>query len=68
MDGVGKLGRQLSEVGRWIDANIVDALVNGVAAVIGAAGGAVRVIQTGRVQNYLLVGLVAYRCCSAHSC
>ena len=44
---------------RQIDTHIVDALVNGVAAVVGAAGGAVRVIQTGRVQNYLLVGLVA---------
>jgi len=59
VDGVGKLGRQVSEFGRWIDTHIVDALVNGVAAVVGAAGGAVRVIQTGRVQNYLLVGLVA---------
>ncbi len=59
VDGVGKLGRQVSEVGRWIDSHIVDAFVDGVAGVVGAAGGAVRVIQTGRVQNYLLVGLVA---------
>ena len=59
VDGVGKLGRQLSEWGRWVDAHIVDACVNGVATVVGAIGSAVRTIQTGRVQNYLLVGLVA---------
>jgi NADH-quinone oxidoreductase subunit L len=59
VDGVGKLGRRISEWGRWTDAHIVDAFVNGVAAVVGAVGSALRVIQTGRVQNYLLVGLVA---------
>jgi NADH-quinone oxidoreductase subunit L len=58
VDGVGRLGRQLSERGRWIDIHIVDAAVNGVAAVTDAVGGAVRVIQTGKVQNYLLVGLI----------
>jgi len=36
----------------------VDGIVNGIGAVTTAVGGAMRVIQTGRVQNYLLVMLV----------
>jgi len=58
VDGVGKLGRKLSEIGEWFDTHIVDAAVNGVGAVTGWFGSAVRVIQTGKAQNYLLVGLV----------
>jgi NADH-quinone oxidoreductase subunit L len=55
---VGRFGRALSEVGRWFDTNIVDGAVNGVAAVTSACGGAARTLQTGKAQNYLLVGLV----------
>jgi len=58
VDGVGKLWRGISEAGRWFDTHIVDGAVNGIAAVIGWCGGFVRVIQTGKAQNYLLVGLV----------
>jgi NADH-quinone oxidoreductase subunit L len=58
VDGVGRFWRQLSEAGRWIDTHIVDGAVNGVAAVTGACGSAVRALQTGKAQNYLLVGLV----------
>ena len=58
VDGVGKFGRWLSEIGRWFDYRIVDAAVNGIGAVTGWLGSAVRVIQTGKAQNYLLVGLV----------
>jgi NADH-quinone oxidoreductase subunit L len=58
VDGVGKLGRKLSEVGQWFDTHIVDATVNGIGAITGWFGGAVRTIQTGKAQNYLLVGLV----------
>ena len=58
VDGVGKLWRGISEAGRWLDTHIVDGAVNGIAAVIGWCGGFVRVIQTGKAQNYLLVGLV----------
>ena len=57
VDGVGKLGRRLSEIGHWFDTHIVDAAVNGIGAITGV-GSAVRVIQTGKAQNYLLVGLV----------
>jgi len=41
-----------------VDEHIVDGAVNGVAAVTGWCGGVVRLIQTGKAQNYLLVGLV----------
>jgi NADH-quinone oxidoreductase subunit L len=58
VDGVGKLGRWLSEISRRFDTAIVDGAVNGIAAITGWAGGVVRGIQTGKVQNYLLVGLV----------
>jgi NADH-quinone oxidoreductase subunit L len=59
VDGVGRLWRRLSELGRRIDTNIVDGAVNGVAGITGSVGGALRLIQTGRAQNYLLVGLIA---------
>jgi NADH-quinone oxidoreductase subunit L len=58
VDGVGKLGRKLSEIGQWFDTHIVDAAVDGIGAVTGWFGSTVRVIQTGKAQNYLLVGLV----------
>jgi NADH-quinone oxidoreductase subunit L len=58
VDGVGKLGRKLSEIGQWFDTHIVDAAVNGIGAVTGWFGSTVRVFQTGKAQNYLLVGLV----------
>jgi NADH:ubiquinone oxidoreductase subunit 5 (subunit L)/multisubunit Na+/H+ antiporter MnhA subunit len=59
VDDVGKLWRWISEIGHWVDEHIVDGAVNGVAAVTGWCGGAVRQIQTGKAQNYLLVGLVS---------
>jgi len=59
VDGVGKLWRRISDWGQTFDERVVDGIVNGVGAVTSAVGGAARVIQTGRVQNYLLVGLVA---------
>jgi NADH-quinone oxidoreductase subunit L len=58
VDGMGSLWRKVSDIGYWIDDKIVDGAVNGVAAVTSWFGGAVRVIQTGKAQNYLLVGLV----------
>jgi NADH-quinone oxidoreductase subunit L len=58
VDGAGRFGRKLSDLSRWFDTHIVDAAVNGVGRVIGVMGGQVRRIQTGKVQNYLLVALV----------
>ncbi len=59
VDGAGWLGRKLSEIGHWFDTHIVDAAVNGVGAVADWFGAGLRTIQTGKAQNYLLVGLVA---------
>jgi NADH-quinone oxidoreductase subunit L len=59
VDGVGRFGRRLSEWGRWFDTHVVDATVNWVGSITQAAGSAVRLLQTGRAQNYLLVGLVS---------
>jgi NADH-quinone oxidoreductase subunit L len=59
VDGVGKLWRRISDWGQAFDERVVDGIVNGIGAVTAAVGSAARVIQTGRVQNYLLVGLVA---------
>jgi NADH-quinone oxidoreductase subunit L len=59
VDGVGRLGRALSELGRWIDTHIVDGAVDGIGELTGAAGSAVRTIQTGKAQSYLLVGLIS---------
>jgi NADH-quinone oxidoreductase subunit L len=58
VDGVGKLGRRLSEIGHWFDVNIVDRAVNGVGAVAVGLGSALRTLQTGKAQNYLFTVLV----------
>ena len=58
VDGVGKLWRKFSEIGQWFDTHVVDAAVNGIGAVTGWFGSTVRMFQTGKAQNYLLVGLV----------
>jgi NADH-quinone oxidoreductase subunit L len=58
VDWVGSLWRRISDASRWADAHIVDAAVDGVGAITTRLGGYARTIQTGRVQNYLLVLLV----------
>ena len=58
VDWVGRFWRRVSEASRWADTHIVDAVVDGVGSVTQWSGNAVRTIQTGRVQNYLLVALV----------
>ena len=59
VDAVGSLGRWLSEaLRRFFDTPIVDGAVNGVGYVIDLCGRGLRLTQTGRVQNYLLVVLV----------
>ena len=58
VDGVGKVGRRLSEAGHWFDINVVDAIVNGVGRVAGAFGSALRLLQTGKAQNYLFTVLL----------
>ncbi len=55
---VGKAGVWLSNLGRVFDINIVDGIVNGVAAVTDRFGRVLRLTQTGKAQNYLLVAVL----------
>lgn len=48
---------RLADIKNWIDVNIVDGLVNGLGLVTGAASSVLRLMQTGRLANYLLVML-----------
>jgi len=51
--GIGTL--RLSDVKNWIDIHIVDGIVNGVGAITRGFSGALRRIQTGLIQNYLMI-------------
>ena len=51
----GRAGRAGSEATNVFDLKVVDGAVDGVGSVIRAGGQALRPIQTGRVQNYLLL-------------
>lgn len=58
VDGVGKLGRELSLfLRRAIDDPIVDGAVNGVGQLAEWGGRTLRLVQTGRMQEYLLFGI-----------
>jgi len=59
VDAVGAFGRSLSAFGGRFDIRIVDGIVNGVAEVSDRAAGVLRLVQTGRVQNYLLAAMLA---------
>ncbi|MBI3322085.1 MAG: NADH-quinone oxidoreductase subunit L [Candidatus Omnitrophica bacterium] len=59
VNGAGAAGLLASRVKAWVDNRIVDGLVNGVAIVTGRAGAVLRLLQTGRVQNYLLLASAA---------
>jgi len=59
VDGVGRFGRWLSgALRRFVDEPIIDGAVNGAGLVASAAGSALRLLQTGQAQNYLLVLLL----------
>jgi NADH-quinone oxidoreductase subunit L len=53
----GFLGRILSSISGWIDKTFVDGLVNLVGLITNEIGEGLKYIQTGRVQNYLLVAI-----------
>ena len=55
VNSTGQAGLSLSAIKGWIDQHIVDGLVNGVGVTFGWAGGRLRLLQTGLVQNYLLI-------------
>ena len=58
VDLAGLAGAALSALSGVFDLRIVDRIVDGVGQVAGAGGRLLRQIQTGRVQNYLLVALI----------
>jgi NADH-quinone oxidoreductase subunit L len=56
-----RIGGRVAAFFWWFDRTIVDGTVNGVGTVVKDAGGGLRQIQTGRVQNYALgiaIGLI----------
>jgi len=56
-----RIGGRVAAFLWWFDRTIVDGTVNGVGALTRGAGGGLRQIQTGRVQNYALgiaIGLI----------
>lgn len=55
VDGVGRLGRVISDLSGWIDTHIVDGTVNFIGLVTDEAARGLRLVQTGRVQNYLVI-------------
>jgi NADH-quinone oxidoreductase subunit L len=59
VNGAGETGLFLSRVHGWFDQRAVDGAVNATASVVGRTGGVLRLIQTGLVQNYLLIATAA---------
>jgi NADH-quinone oxidoreductase subunit L len=56
VNAVGFITRaMLSQFTGWFDNTFVDGLVNGVAQITWSVGGRVRRLQTGMIQNYLLI-------------
>jgi NADH-quinone oxidoreductase subunit L len=53
VNGAGHIGRSSGFLSAWFDRIFVDGLVNGVAAIAQTFGSAVRLMQTGRVQQYV---------------
>jgi len=58
VDGIGKIALWLSHVTAEFDRLIVDGVVNGVAAISDRTGDALRNMQDGQVQVYLLVAAI----------
>jgi len=53
----GALGRVFSAISGWIDKTFVDGAVNFVGMITNEIGDGMKYIQTGRVQNYLLLAI-----------
>ncbi len=56
---VGKLTERWSYVSRLFDTYVIDGIVNGVGRVTSAVGQELRYIQTGRVQNYMVIVVIS---------
>ena len=59
VNGAGQAGLGLSRINGLFDQRVIDGAVNGVGSVCGRAGAAARLLQTGLVQNYLLMATAA---------
>lgn len=62
VNAVGWLTLLISRIGQWFDHWVVDGIVNLIGITTRGAGRALRVVQSGRVQNYILaavIGLIA---------
>lgn len=58
VNAVGKITVIFSTISRWIDVHIVDAIVNFAGWITGKAGGILRYLQTGQVQNYMILVVI----------
>jgi NADH-quinone oxidoreductase subunit L len=56
---VGKLTERWSYVSRLFDTYVIDGIVNGIGRVTSAVGQELRYIQTGRVQNYMVIVVIS---------
>jgi NADH-quinone oxidoreductase subunit L len=54
VNGAGRGGWGLSRLKAWVDAQVVDRAVDGLAHAVRASGGTLRLLQTGVAQQYLL--------------
>jgi NADH-quinone oxidoreductase subunit L len=58
VNAAGKLTVVFSAISRWFDVYIVDGLVNFSGWITGKLGGLLRNLQTGQVQNYMMLVLI----------
>jgi NADH-quinone oxidoreductase subunit L len=53
VNGVGRINKALGFVSAWFDRMVVDGLVNAVGGVTQVTGSILRLLQTGRIQQYV---------------
>ncbi len=58
VNGVGRFGAWLAHISSRFDSRFIDGIVNGLGSLANKAGGALRLVQTGQGQTYLLVALL----------
>ncbi len=56
---IGKLTERWSWVSRLFDVYVIDGIVNGLGRLTSAVGQELRYIQTGRVQNYMIIVIIS---------
>ncbi|MBA3532736.1 MAG: NADH-quinone oxidoreductase subunit L [Ardenticatenales bacterium] len=55
VNNVGKLGRNWGQASAWVDRNLVDGTVNLVGIIANESSEGLKRLQTGRIQNYLVI-------------